>query len=278
MPGPDGVIDSAGPYALRRLTKLEYQNSLRDLLGTTVSDDDKRGFAADQVLSGGFSSGAGIVTSVDSRQLLDVSSKLADAAMADLGKLLPAGCAAPAADAEQGCVDQVIEEFGLRAFRRPPTAEEMSGLTALYTKLRGAEVGATWARRARRAAGHPAVAAVPVPLGAGGRSPIKDGHLISWALRDRLAPVVFPVGLHARRRAVRGGQGRRAGPARADRRPGRRMLGDERAKAGMRDFHMQWLDIYGIAHLEKDEIFTTYSPEVAKAMLGETSAFVDASS
>ncbi|HXU82931.1 MAG TPA: hypothetical protein VN914_16145, partial [Polyangia bacterium] len=26
MPRPDGVIDSAGPYALRRLTLLEYSN------------------------------------------------------------------------------------------------------------------------------------------------------------------------------------------------------------------------------------------------------------
>src|SRR5437899_507192 len=26
MPGPDGIIDSAGPYALRRLTLLEYSN------------------------------------------------------------------------------------------------------------------------------------------------------------------------------------------------------------------------------------------------------------
>ena len=92
MPGPDGVVDSAGPYALRRLTRLEYQNTLRDLLGVTISDDDKRGFAVDSVVSGGFASGAAIVTSVDSRQLLDVSSKLADGGdgrpgQADAGRL-----------------------------------------------------------------------------------------------------------------------------------------------------------------------------------------------
>ena len=50
-----------------------------------------------------------------------MSTKLADAAMADLGKLLPAGCAAPAADAEQGCITKWLQEFGLRAFRRPLT-------------------------------------------------------------------------------------------------------------------------------------------------------------
>ena len=55
-----------------------------------------------------------------------------------------------------------------------------------------------------------------------------------------------------------------------------RMLKDERAKDGLRDFHLQWLGIYGVDELEKDDIFTTYSPEVAKAMLAETAAFVDA--
>ena len=49
-----------------------------------------------------------------------------------------------------------------------------------------------------------------------------------------------------------------------------RMLKDERAKVGMRDFHMQWLDIYGMDELEKGEIYKTFSPEVAKAMLAET--------
>src|SRR5262245_20215333 len=53
MPRPDGVVDSAGPYALRRLTVLEYTNTVRDLLGVALSDADRRGFAADQVVAGG---------------------------------------------------------------------------------------------------------------------------------------------------------------------------------------------------------------------------------
>jgi hypothetical protein len=91
------VIDSAGPYALRRLTVIEYQNTVHDLLGVTVSDADRRGFAADQVVRGGFGSGAALVTSVDSRQFLDVSARVADAAIADMAKLMPPGCGAPAA-------------------------------------------------------------------------------------------------------------------------------------------------------------------------------------
>src|SRR5690349_17350518 len=68
MPRPDGVVDSAGPYALRRLTVLEFSNTVRDLLGVNLSDEDRRGFAADQVVGGGFASGAALVNSTDSRQ------------------------------------------------------------------------------------------------------------------------------------------------------------------------------------------------------------------
>jgi hypothetical protein len=276
MPGPDGVVDSAGPYALRRLTRLEYQNSLRDLLGVTISDDDKRGFAVDSVVSGGFSSGAGIVTSVDSRQLLDVSTKLADAAMADLGKLLPAGCAAPAANAEQGCITKWLQEFGLRAFRRPPTDMEISGLTGLFTKLRSAEVGAPWGEAVHDVL----LAMLQSPqflyrwelVG----EPIKDGHLIKFGpyeVASRLSYFLWATmpDDDLFQAAKSGGLDRPEQiAAQAD-----RMLKDERAKAGMRDFHMQWLDIYGMDQLEKGEIYKTFSPEVAKAMLAETSAFVD---
>ena len=54
-----------------------------------------------------------------------------------------------------------------------------------------------------------------------------------------------------------------------------RMLKDDKARDGLRDFHLQWLALYGVDELEKDAIFTTYSPEVAKAMLAESSAFID---
>jgi len=142
MPGPDGVIDSAGPYPLRRLTVLEYKNTVRDLLGVTLADADSRGFAADQVLQGGFGSGAAIVSSVDSRQFLEISDKVATAATVDLTKLMPQGCAAPAAGAEVDCMGKFVDQLGLRAFRRPLSNDEKNAFVGLFSKLRGAEVGA----------------------------------------------------------------------------------------------------------------------------------------
>ena len=171
--GVRAQLDSAGPYALRRLTLLEYQNTIRDLLGVTLSDTDRRGFSADQVVQGGYGSGAAIVTSIDSRQFLDVSAKVAAAATADLGKLLPAGCAAPAAGAEEGCIAKFVEE--LRAARLPPPAERRRDRAGSLGLLQQAarRRGGRHLRRggARPAAGHPAVARVPLPLGARRRSP-----------------------------------------------------------------------------------------------------------
>jgi hypothetical protein len=276
MPGPDGVIDSAGSYALRRLSLVEYQNTIRDLLGVTLTDADRRGFSADQVIHGGFGNGAAIVTSTDSRQFMDVSSKIADAAVADLGKLLPPGCAAPAAGDEKSCIAKFVDQFGLRAFRRPPTMEETSALTGLYDKLRGSEIGAPF-----NEAVHDIVLAVlqsPEFLyrwEVDGQ-PIKDGDLIKFGpyeIASRLSYFLWASmpddALFAA--AKSGGLSK---PDDIAREAGR-LLKDERAKDGMRDFHLQWLGIYGVDELEKDPVFTTYSPEVAKAMLAETSAFIN---
>ena len=144
MPGPDGVIDSAGPYALRRLTLLEYQNTVRDLLGVTLQTTT--GGASPPIRCCRAASAAarhrhlGRLAAVPGRV-----DKLAEAATADLGKLMPAGCAAPAAGAEEGCIDQVRR--GVRAARLPPAADRRrdSGLPACSRKLRGPDVGAPFA-------------------------------------------------------------------------------------------------------------------------------------
>jgi hypothetical protein len=276
MPGPDGVIDSAGPYALRRLTVLEYQNTVRDLLGVNLAETDSRGFAADQVLRGGFGSGAAIVTSVDSRQFLDVSDKIATAATADLTKLMPAGCAAPAPAGEADCIAKFVDQLGLRAFRRPLAADEAGRFVALFTQLRSPAVGAPF----NEAVHDLLLAFLQSPeflyrweLDG---DPIKDGDLIKFGpyeIASRLSYFLW-ASMPDDQLFAAAKSGGLASPdqiaTQAD-----RMLKDDRAKDGLRDFHMQWLGLYGVDGLDKDPSFTTYTPEVAKAMLAESSAFID---
>jgi hypothetical protein len=276
MPGPDGVVDSAGPYSLRRLTLLEYRNTIRDLLGVNLSDADRRGFSADQVVHGGYGSGAAIVNSTDSRQFLDIASKVATAAVADMAKLMPAGCEAPAASAEQGCVSKFVEQFGLRAFRRPLSSAEIGEFVGLYTKLRGTEVSAPW----KDAVHDLLLAFLQAPeflyrweLNG---DPIKDGNLIKFGpyeLASRLSYFLWASMPDDQLfTAARTGGLDRPEQIGAQ---AKRMLEDERAKDSLRDFHMQWLGIYGMDELDKGDIYETYTPEVAKAMLAETAAFID---
>jgi hypothetical protein len=276
-PGPDGVIDSAGPYALRRLSRLEFSNTVRDLVGVALTDADLRGLATDQVLSGGFGSGAAIATSTDSRQFLDLSAKIATAATADLTKLMPADCAAPAAAAEQGCIGKFVEQFGLRAFRRPLNSSETSAFLALFTKLRGSAVGAPYAEAVQDVL--LAVLQSPEFLYRWelDGQPIQDGDLIKFGpyeVASRLSYFLWASMpddqlFAAAKMGALGTPDQIAAQA-------ERLLKDPRAKDGLRDFHMQWLGLYGVDELDKDPVFTTYSPEVAKAMLAETSAFIDA--
>jgi hypothetical protein len=271
------VIDSAGPSALRRLNLLEYSNTVRDLLGVTLTETDRRGFAADQVVNGGYGNGAALVNSVDSRQFLDISTKIAQAATADLGKLMPAGCAAPAPAAEQGCIGKFVEQFGLRAFRRPLAPVELTAFSALYTRLRSGEVGAPWSEAVHDIL----VAFLQSPeflyrwelQG----EPIKDGTLIKlgpYEIASRLSYFLWAsMPDDALFTAARSGGLDRPDQIAVQ---AERMLKDERAKDSLRDFHMQWLGIYGFDELEKGDIYRTYTPEIADAMLAETAAFIDA--
>ena len=79
----------------------------------------------------------------DGSQLIQQVGKTANAAMStpavrdDIIPCTPAG-----AD-DAACLRQFIEQFGLRAYRRPLAADEKADLLALYKKQRATEIGAS---------------------------------------------------------------------------------------------------------------------------------------
>ena len=149
---PVTADDNAGRLPLRRLTINEYNNTVRDLVGmdapvitasTGVSQDI-------EAFEHGFLNGATVGSANDARLYSQIADSIATAAMTRLGSLMPQGCAAPAAGAEEGCAKKFIDDFGLRAFRRPPTTEEKADLLALYTRLRGERSASPSPRRLGR--------------------------------------------------------------------------------------------------------------------------------
>lgn len=121
---------TVGPRPLTRLTRREYNNTVRDLLGDTTRPAD--GFADDHDRNFAFRR-AGLVATHDAELLRLSAETLAQAAVKNLDRLLPC----QPAGGEEACAQQFIASFGLRAFRRPPSEVETARLTALYREARG---------------------------------------------------------------------------------------------------------------------------------------------
>jgi hypothetical protein len=120
-------VPRPGPAPIRRLTRLEYNNTVRALLG-----DDTRladGFVGEHVISGFDNNAEGAwMSRLLAEQYEAAAEKLAIAAAADLDALL--GCE-PQTDG-QACVRDFLEGFVPRAFRRPSTPSEIDRLVDFY--------------------------------------------------------------------------------------------------------------------------------------------------
>jgi len=125
------VAGALGPIALRRLNKLEYDNTVQRLGGapgasSAFADDDP---------SLGYNNMAAVltVTPLLAEQYARAAKTLATA----LNLTQEAPCAVGAAGAaETACATAFIEQFGKRSFRRPLTGEEVTAYTAIFQEKR----------------------------------------------------------------------------------------------------------------------------------------------
>jgi hypothetical protein len=126
-----------GPAALRRLTRVQYQHAIEDLLGRGLTLPP--GLDLDSVLSGFASIGASLTTLSET-----VTEKLETAAMAVATQALApdrrarlVGCL-PAAAWDEACASKFITGFGRRAWRRPLAPDEVAQYLGLARQ--GAEM------------------------------------------------------------------------------------------------------------------------------------------
>jgi hypothetical protein len=128
--GTTGGAVAYGPTGLHRLSRIEYDNTLADLLG----DNTRPGFAAlpedvNDPFDNDFS------TQQVSGALIAAAETLAAGAAARLiadttkrSKLI--GCT-PTGAGDTACLESFVRAFGRRAFRRPLTDEEVAGYLGL---------------------------------------------------------------------------------------------------------------------------------------------------
>ncbi len=128
---PDGgrPLDSGRP-ALRRLTNLEYDNTIRDLLG--VPSQARATFQPEE-LSGQFDVIGDGQSWNDARfeQYANAAETLAAAAFADPTLRARIVTCQPAAPGDTACTRTIVTAFGLRAWRRPLADDETTGLIAV---------------------------------------------------------------------------------------------------------------------------------------------------
>jgi len=276
-----GSLDDAktvpGAAPLRRLTRLEYDNTIRDLLGVNTSTSGK--LSADQGSGeSGFMTGGSISGSTDARGVLNSAEEVATAALGRLSMLLPCGAAPSARAAQDTCADQFIDQFGLRAFRRPLNSTESADLKALYRSVRDATVGDSF----ENAIGAVITAVLQTPQflyhwEMGPEGPIKESNAVlrygPWELASKLSYLFWAtMPDDALFQAAKDGKlnspediGREA----------KRLLGSDKAKAGLQDFFVQWLELQNLSDLAKAPDFTLFTPELVKAMGQETRDFVN---
>jgi hypothetical protein len=268
--------DSVGPGHLRRLTRLEYDNTVRDLLG-----DDSRpaaGFASDTDSDGaGFVRG-GAISAVDVDQLRDAAERIAAGAMKRLPSLVPCNPVPTAAAAQEACARDFVARFARRAYRRPVGPEEIAALTAFYA-------------RARAELGHAFPDAIRVVIQAvlqspsfvyrwelGNAPPVREGQLVRYndhEIASRLSYALWasmPDDLLFA--AADAGQLRSVGEVEKQ---ARRMLADPKAKEMLADFGAQWLAVTALGTITKDtQAYPLFSPAVAASMEAERREFLHA--
>ncbi len=135
--GSDECADDEPRAPLRRLTRFEYSNTIRDLLGDTTKPGNL--LPSEQVGNGfGNDADAMSTSTVLVEQYANVGEKIARRAMDDpdvLAQLVPCAVEIVPGD-EADCAKSFIAGFTPAAFRRPVSADERSDLFALYEDLR----------------------------------------------------------------------------------------------------------------------------------------------
>jgi hypothetical protein len=279
--GAGGAVDGTGgagsvvlppsrPSApLRRLSRLQYNNTVRDLLGDTSRPAD--GFLPDEVL-GSFSGSAALarVAPVAVEQYRLAAERLAAKAATNLTSLV--SCRPADTAGEEACVRTFLADFGLRAYRRPLSADEVAGKLELFRKVRvegdfAFGIQAVVAALLQspfflyRAELPPAGALVGalVPLG-----PYEIASRLSYFLLNTMPDPALFAAAQANGLAT---------PAAVEAQA-RRLLQDPRARAAANEFFGQWLILGALDDEAKDAtLFPEFNDTLRAAMKEETLRF-----
>jgi hypothetical protein len=251
---------------MRRLSRTEYNNTVRDLLSDTTRPADA--FVPDEQLLG-FAAGLS-VSSVLVEQYRTAAEQLGANAAADVEGLL--GCAPQAAENDP-CAEGFIESFARRAYRRPLETEERDGLRLLYGTA---------------AVSYGSQKAVELVIQAVLQSPqflyrIETGipsgvdgvvALTAHEMASRLSYFLWQT--TPTDELLAAADAGELDTVEGIERLARTMVADDRARDTVKSFHEQWLELEELETTGKDEaIYPGFDDTMRAAMREETLKFVE---
>jgi hypothetical protein len=265
-----------GRSPLRRLSRTEYDNTVRDLLGDATRP--ARQFEPD-TLAEGFTNNAdtqNVGTSL-AQQYLTAAEALSVAATKNLSALMGCDPTSTAATGGDACVRGFLTRFGQRAWRRPLQPAELDALAAVYAKARADFDVPTSVQTVLQVFLTSPNFLYRVELGApdARAAGAKVVPLTSWELASRLS--YFLLGSMPDDALFQ------AASADALRTPdqvaaqARRLLagGNGAVTDRIAQFFTEWMHLVNVASMQKDKTaFPSFTPTLGAAMLQETQTFV----
>jgi len=265
-PIPEGT--SIGAPGIRRLSRREYENSIRDAFGL---GDEWSGpqLTADSASALGFDNDGALLEIDDTRsgELTATAEAVADLVIAN-GKLAPVSAWATLG---KDCVSGIVDSFGAHLFRRVPTDAEKARYVALYDSVASQATpadGVKWTLVAlldspnflyRTELGKPAGT---------GRVALTGEEIateLAYAFQGTLPdPDLLDSG---RRGDLYAAEGRVAAA--------RKLLQTPRGHELLADFARQWLKYGDVSELVKDEAVVPDFKDVRADMAEETRRFLD---
>jgi len=266
-----------GRVTIRRLNRVEYNNTIRDLIGIDFKPADD--FPSDDV-GNGFDN-IGDVLSIPPillEKYLAAAESIVEKAFADQAARDRILAVKPEPDGSnrRQVMRQNLATFATRAFRRPTTDDELSRIYRIVQFAR--DLGSSDEEAMQ--SGLQAILSSPHFLFRVELDPAADDadgirELNDYELASRLSYFVWSsmpdeeLFTLARQGTLRQPEVLRAQAA--------RMLRDPKSKSLIKDFAGQWLQLRDLPNLTPDqELFPAFDEELRQAMLQETELFLEA--
>lgn len=255
----------AGPRLVRRLSRDEWAASVEDVLGVPASRD---ALAPDDVRLGfDNQSDALVVTPLLADQLRGEAERLARTAVTTRLSTLTSCDLAASAECRTG----FVRTMAMRAFRRPPTEDEVATYLGLFESVRaddGATEAAIWTLAALLQSPHFLYRSELGVRGADG-----DFALTPWELASALA--FLATGAPPDETLLRAAASGALADPEVQQTELARLLADPRADVALAAFGARWLGLDRLPIVTRDAtIYPALTPEVRADMAGEAARFL----